>query len=121
MCVAGSVSTWRDRNSSRCFIWWRCLGVSGSGRVSLLLLLLLAAAADEVDVVEVVVVAAAVVVLLLIVLVVLEVAVVAAEAPPPPLLLLLLLSVAPASALGLGVVEPLLLLLVQVVLEAVLT
>lgn len=28
MCVAGSVSTWRERNSSRCFSWCFCLLVS---------------------------------------------------------------------------------------------
>lgn len=28
--MAGSVSTWRDKNNSRCFIWCRCFGVNGS-------------------------------------------------------------------------------------------
>lgn len=30
MCVAGSVSTWRDKNSSLCFNWWRCFSDSTS-------------------------------------------------------------------------------------------
>ncbi|KAI8424868.1 hypothetical protein MSG28_006789 [Choristoneura fumiferana] len=30
MCVAGRVSTCRERNSSRCFAWCRCLGASPS-------------------------------------------------------------------------------------------
>lgn len=40
MCVAGRVSTWRDKNNSRCFIWCFCLVLSSDLSVPLVLALL---------------------------------------------------------------------------------